>query len=108
MFEQPSILNHSEKAGTHTLFGLLMSMPAKAAQALLRIYQWILSPLKSFFFGASCGCRFQPTCSCYAYDAFGHFGFRKGLWFTVRRLLRCHPWHPGGYDPLPDANSQKK
>ena len=78
--------------------------PVRLILALLSVYQYVLSPLKYFFFGASCGCRFQPTCSHYAREAFTHFGFFKGLWFTVRRLLRCHPWHPGGFDPLPGVN----
>ena len=92
-----------------TLFRVItnfvLSIPIRFILVLLRIYQFGFSPLKQFFFGPACGCRFQPTCSCYAYDAFSRFGLRKGLLFTARRLLRCHPWHPGGFDPLPDTSA---
>ena len=80
------------------------SRAALVAAAMVRVYQWTLSPLKQLFFGTSCSCRFQPTCSCYARAALLRFGFWRGSWYTLRRLLRCHPWHPGGYDPVPDLN----
>lgn len=46
-------------------------------------------------------CRFYPTCSKYAYEAFEKYGFLKGLYLSVKRVLKCHPFHKGGYDPLP-------
>jgi len=46
-------------------------------------------------------CRFHPTCSAYALSAYRTFGFWRGSWLTARRLLKCHPLHSGGYDPLP-------
>ncbi|NUN16598.1 MAG: membrane protein insertion efficiency factor YidD [Myxococcales bacterium] len=46
-------------------------------------------------------CRFYPTCSQYASDAVAYHGVVRGTWLAVRRLLRCHPWHVGGYDPVP-------
>ena len=54
------------------------------------------------FFSAWLGgqCRFYPTCSRYAQEAFMRFSFFKALWKTVARLARCHPFHPGGYDPV--------
>lgn len=65
------------------------------ALLLIRFYQQWISPL----LGASC--RFQPTCSQYMYEAIERHGAGRGLWLGVQRISRCHPWHPGGYDPVP-------
>lgn len=64
--------------------------------ALIKLYRLVLSPL----LGPSC--RFQPTCSQYAIEAIERFGVWKGSWLAIRRIGRCHPWHPGGYDPVPE------
>ncbi|ATW26404.1 membrane protein insertion efficiency factor YidD [Candidatus Formimonas warabiya] len=56
-------------------------------------YQRIVSP----FFPARC--RFYPSCSQYMIDALVKYGFFKGLWLGIKRISKCHPWHPGGYDP---------
>lgn len=61
----------------------------------IRFYQIIISPL----FPPSC--RFQPTCSHYAIAAVERFGAWRGGWMSIKRILRCHPFHPGGYDPVP-------
>ena len=63
--------------------------------ALIRVYRLLISPL----FPPSC--RFQPTCSQYALDAVERFGSIRGSWMAIKRILRCHPFHPGGYDPVP-------
>ena len=63
--------------------------------AALRVYQFALSPL------LPPACRFYPTCSEYAAQAIAAHGPGWGLWLGLRRLLRCHPWHPGGMDPVP-------
>ncbi|MDA8365251.1 MAG: membrane protein insertion efficiency factor YidD [Gammaproteobacteria bacterium] len=62
---------------------------------VIRLYRYAISPL----FGDHC--RFYPSCSHYAQDAIAAHGAMKGAWLAVRRLLRCHPWHPGGHDPVP-------
>jgi putative membrane protein insertion efficiency factor len=61
----------------------------------IRLYQFLLSPW------AGNSCRFYPTCSEYARDAISTYGAAHGSWLAMRRLLRCHPWHPGGADPIP-------
>lgn len=60
-------------------------------------YRYLISP----FLGNNC--RFHPSCSCYAQEAIERFGVWRGGWMAVRRLGRCHPWHEGGFDPVPDT-----
>ena len=62
---------------------------------IIRFYQVAISPL----FPPSC--RFTPTCSHYGYQAIEKYGFLKGGWLTIKRIGRCHPFTPGGYDPVP-------
>lgn len=62
---------------------------------LVRFYQICISPLKPR------SCRFYPTCSAYAIEALQKFGPFKGSYLAVKRILKCHPFHPGGYDPVP-------
>ncbi|MCT7960803.1 membrane protein insertion efficiency factor YidD [Laspinema sp. D1] len=64
---------------------------------LIRGYRLLISPL----FPPTC--RFHPTCSQYAIEAIDRFGPRRGGWMAFRRVLRCHPLHPGGYDPVPEV-----
>ena len=72
-------------------------MIAWALVAVIRLYQWTLRP----FIGANC--RFEPSCSEYAIGALRSHGAAHGSWLTIRRVLRCNPWHPGGYDPVPSC-----
>ena len=67
---------------------------AKILIMFARFYQLFISPM----FGPSC--RFYPTCSAYAIEALQKKGALKGSWLTIKRLLKCHPFHPGGYDPV--------
>lgn len=62
---------------------------------LIRIYQWTISPLIGDV------CRFTPSCSHYAVEAFQKHGFFKGCWLAIRRIIRCNPWCDGGNDPVP-------
>ena len=71
-------------------------MLKKAALFLIRIYRLYISPLK-----APC-CRFTPTCSAYAYEAVSRYGFFKGMYLSIKRILKCHPFYKGDpYDPVP-------
>ncbi len=63
--------------------------------ALIRFYQRYISP------GLPPSCRFYPTCSHYTYEAVERYGVVRGGWLGVKRILRCQPWNPGGYDPVP-------
>jgi hypothetical protein len=69
---------------------------------LVRGYRLLISPL----FPPSC--RFRPTCSQYAIEAIDRFGAFQGSWLAVKRILRCHPWHPGGYDPVPLGQEKRQ
>jgi putative membrane protein insertion efficiency factor len=63
---------------------------------LVRGYQLLISPLLGD------NCRYQPTCSHYMIEAVSRFGIFRGTWLGIRRILRCHPWHKGGLDPVPE------
>lgn len=72
---------------------------ARALQAPVRAYARWVSP------GLAPRCRFAPSCSTYALQAWESHGALRGTWLTVRRLARCHPFHPGGHDPVPAPRS---
>jgi len=71
-----------------------MQMLEKTALAAIALYRTLISPLKPPT------CRFHPSCSAYTRDAILRYGLGRGCWLAVKRLARCHPWHPGGYDPV--------
>ncbi|MBP7963064.1 MAG: membrane protein insertion efficiency factor YidD [Caldilineaceae bacterium] len=63
--------------------------------AIIGFYQRFISPLMGS------NCRYHPTCSAYTYQAIDKYGVGKGGWMGIKRISRCHPWHPGGFDPVP-------
>jgi putative membrane protein insertion efficiency factor len=72
-----------------------MTVLQKAAMLLIRFYQQAVSP----HFPPHC--RYAPSCSVYTYEAVRKYGALRGIFMGVKRILRCHPFHPGGYDPVP-------
>ena len=72
-----------------------MNPAAAALRGAILAYQWTLRPV------LGCNCRFHPSCSDYALEAVRQHGAGRGAWLAARRVLRCNPWHPGGYDPVP-------
>lgn len=76
-------------------------MLAKALILLIRVYQWTLSPLIGGV------CRFEPSCSHYAVECLRHHGALAGSWLSLKRLARCHPFNPGGYDPPPPPRTDQ-
>jgi putative membrane protein insertion efficiency factor len=68
---------------------------SKVLVLLIQAYRYTLSPM----LGRSC--RFFPSCSEYAIEALQRHGAFRGTWLATKRIARCHPWHPGGYDPVP-------
>lgn len=74
-----------------------MTVASQVAVGAVRVYQWTVRPL------IGPNCRFWPSCSDYAIEAFRMHGAARGGALAARRILRCHPWHEGGYDPVPDC-----
>ncbi|MCG7335956.1 membrane protein insertion efficiency factor YidD [Sporosarcina sp. ACRSM] len=74
----------------------------KILMGFIKIYQKIISPL------TPPSCRFYPTCSHYGLEALEKHGALKGSWLTIRRILKCHPFHEGGFDPVPEKGEKEK
>jgi len=74
-----------------------VKVAALILSAPIRLYRWIISPI------LPSACRFYPSCSAYAIQALDEHGVGRGLYLTLRRLLRCHSLNPGGVDPVPPA-----
>ncbi len=72
----------------------------KILMALIKAYQFLISP----WLGNNC--RFYPSCSCYTHEAISRHGAVTGAWLGVKRICRCHPFCPGGYDPVPELNKK--
>jgi uncharacterized protein len=73
----------------------MLLLPRRVLASLVRGYQLTISPL------LPPSCRFTPSCSQYALEAITRHGALRGTWLAARRLIRCHPFHPGGFDPVP-------
>ena len=86
---------------TQTEIAARGSLLARVVLALISIYRRVVSPL------LPPACRFYPTCSEYATAAVRHHGVARGLWLALRRLLRCHPFNAGGFDPVPGIHPAK-
>ena len=95
MIIEPVTHNASEPAlaEIHLTWGNLARLPALA---LIRLYQRTIGRAIPFEV-----CRFRPTCSHYSYQAIAKYGLLKGGWLAIRRIVRCQPFNPGGYDPVP-------
>ena len=78
-----------------------MSIVGRLMVGMIRLYQRLVSPL------LGPRCRFYPSCSQYACEALHDHGALQGSWLAARRILRCHPFHPGGYDPVPEPPGPK-
>lgn len=79
-----------------------MKLLSYIALGIIRIYQYTFSSI----LGTSC--RYHPTCSVYTSEAIKRFGFFRGGWMGIKRILRCHPFNPGGYDPTPEKEEIEK
>jgi putative membrane protein insertion efficiency factor len=79
----------------HSPLGWILAPLTWLVVLLVRLYQLVLSP------ALPPSCRFYPSCSQYTLEAVQRYGAIHGVWLGVRRLARCHPWHPGGHDPVP-------
>lgn len=78
------------------------------AGGLLAFYKRVVSPVMHAAMGAQGACRFQPTCSEYAAIAIAEHGAMRGLWMALGRVLRCHPFHRGGFDPVPALRTESR
>lgn len=75
------------------------TLPARAGVRAIRGYQVVVR-------GMPPRCRFAPSCSEYTAEAIERFGLARGSWMGAKRIARCHPWHPGGYEPVVDPNTR--
>jgi putative membrane protein insertion efficiency factor len=82
--------------------GGVTRLPVRAVTFVIELYRTYVSPMRLPT------CRFTPTCSQYAVEALTEYGFVKGMWLTVVRLAKCGPWHPGGWDPIPESDTDRR
>ena len=89
----------ADNQSLESVYHKMKSVVAKLIIMVIRAYRLILSPWLGHH------CRFRPTCSIYAVEAIQRYGAYRGGWLAVKRLSRCHPWHEGGVDPVPEEPS---
>jgi putative membrane protein insertion efficiency factor len=87
-------------------FSTFYLLPSTLCILLVRLYRLTLSPAKTFLFGPSAKCRFEPSCSQYAIQALKTHGTLAGGWLAAKRVCRCHPWGECGDDPVPAVPSK--
>jgi putative membrane protein insertion efficiency factor len=85
-------------------WNLVLGIFAVGIITAIRLYQVFLSPLLTMLFGPIGGCRYTPSCSCYAKDAVKTHGAVRGSWLAAKRVCRCHPWGGHGEDPVPQTS----
>jgi uncharacterized protein len=88
-------MSYSANVTAVRIIAIITAMPRTVLILLVRAYQIVLSPL------LPASCRYYPSCSTYAIEALERHGALRGGWLTLRRLARCNPFKPGGYDPVP-------
>ena len=86
------------KGGFMTKMNLLQHIPNYLFIGVINAYRFLISPVLAG------RCRYEPTCSQYALESLKKHGPAKGLWMTIKRIGRCHPWGSSGYDPVPSSN----
>jgi len=92
----------STRARVRALIHTVSQTTVRGVVFLIQLYRHMVSPLRP------ATCRFIPTCSHYAVDAFTEYGLIRGSWLAAVRLAKCGPWHPGGWDPIPERLSEQR
>lgn len=100
LLKTPSFPHLPSPSAPVRLSSMFSSVAVSLVEKLLCFYQRFLSAVLTQLLGS--GCRFEPTCSEYAKQAVRRFGVLRGAQLSIFRLCRCHPFHPGGYDPPPE------
>jgi len=85
----------------------VLNVPAAICIGGIRLYQITISPVLHAIGGGTFGCRFHPTCSRYALGCLRTHALPQALYLSLRRILKCNPWHPGGEDPVPARREPK-
>ncbi len=101
MAKDDSSMQSTGKITPETVASKPISMFTLPFRLLIKVYQTIISPMLGQ------NCRFHPTCSSYAHQALEQHGLVKGIWLSVKRIVKCNPMHPGGFDYVPGSNDNE-